>query len=417
MTRAPYPRDHLTMTSTSSAHPRTPSNAYSLSAMDRARLEGVATREFPRVRRDGIAFLNSASTGPLPECAVKALGDFNARRAEPWRISQHDQFSELDRSRELVARLVGATAQEIALSVNTSYGLNLAARALPLDAGDVVITSDREYPSNIYPWMALEKARGVHFERIPCVGRLVDEDALVAALDRPRVRVLVISWVSFATGVRVDLARLGRECHKRGIYFVVDAIQGVGAAPINLASLDIDILSCGAQKWLLSPWGSGFTYVRRELIQRLDPVDVSWLAVRNSDDFTRMLDYDCTWRDDARRYEVITLPFQDFVGMNASLELFFEVGLETVYARVAEHVARIEAWCASRGDMEFVTPPDPARRAGIAAVAPPNPVEASARLQAAGVAHSLREGAIRLSPHWFTPDAHVDVALEVLGSR
>ncbi|MEO7965150.1 MAG: aminotransferase class V-fold PLP-dependent enzyme, partial [Gemmatimonadaceae bacterium] len=343
------------------------------------------------------------------------LADFNDLRAEPWRVSQERQFSELARSRELIARLVGASTEEIALTVNTSFGLNLAARALPLEPGDLVITSDREYPSNVYPWMALEKARGVRFERVPCAGVVVDEDALVAALDRRRVRVLVISWVSFATGVRVDLARLGRECRKRDIFFVVDAIQGVGATPLDLSKLDVDILSCGGQKWLLSPWGSGFTYVRRELVRALDPVDVSWMAVRDSDDFTRMLEYDCTWRDDARRFELISLPFQDFAGMNASLALFFEVGLDAAFARVREHVTRIVDWTHSRHDMGLLTPEDTARRAGIAAVVPPDPVAASARLHAAGVAHSLREGAIRLSPHWFTLDEHVDQALALLG--
>lgn len=364
-----------------------------------------------------MAFLNNASTGPYPECTVRAMAEYNARRAEPWLVGQHDQFSQLDRGRDFVARMIGASPDEIALSVNTSFGLNLAARSLPLKPGDIVITSDREYPSNIYPWMALEKARGVHLERIPCVNRLIDEDALVAALDRPGVRVLVLSWVSFETGTRIDLERLGRECKARGIYFVVDAIQGIGAAPIDVSRVDIDILSCGAQKWLLSPWGTGFTYVRRELIQQLEPSVVSWMAVRDSDDFTRMLDYNCTWRDDARRYELVTLPYQDFAGMNASLELFFEVGLETIYARVRELVAQIADWTLARDDMRLLTPNDPSRRAGIAAVAPPDPVEASTRLTLAGVSHSLREGALRLAPHWFTPDSQIEYALDVLSRR
>ena len=118
--------------------------------------------------------------------------------------------------------------------VNTSYGLNLAARALPFERGDVVITSDREYPSNIYPWMELEAARGVKLERVPCAGVLPDEEAILAALDKPRVRALVLSWVSFATGYRIDVARIGRACRERGIWFVVDAIQGVGAAPLDV---------------------------------------------------------------------------------------------------------------------------------------------------------------------------------------
>ena len=385
-------------------------------------LETIADREFPRVRCAGVSYLNCASTGPLPESALRALAEFNDLRAEPWKISQEMQFGTVARSRALIARLVGASANEIALMTNTSYGLNLAARALPFAPGDLVLTSDREYPANIYPWMATERHRGIHFEPIPCMGQLVDEEAILAALDRPKVRALVLSWVSFATGYRVDLDRLGRACRARGIWFIVDAIQGVGTLPLNLADLQVDILACGAQKWLLSPWGTGFVYVRQELIQRLEPVDVSWMAVRDSDDFTRMLEYDFVYRDDARRFEVITLPFQEFAGLNASLDLFFEVGPEAVFQRIAALTTRIVEWAQSRHDMRhdvrhdvrLVTPACPSRRGGIVAVAPPDPVRASQRLTALGVTHSLREGAIRLSPHWFTPSAHVEVALSAL---
>jgi len=298
--------------------------------------------------------------------------------------------------------------------VNTSYGLNLAERALPFEPGDVVITSDREYHSNIYPWMELEAARGVTLARVPCAGTLPDEEAILAALDGPRVRALVLSWVSFATGYRIDVARLGRACRERGIWFVLDAIQGVGAAPLDVATEHVDIVACGAQKWLLSPWGTGFVWVRPDLVQSLRPVDVSWMATRNSDDFTRLIDYDFTYRDDARRFEMITLPYQDFGGLNASLDLFLEVGLAEAYEQVARLTGRIVRWALGSADVRLVTPADPTRRAGIVAVAPRDPVAASDRLTAAGVTHSLREGAIRLSPHFYNTEEEIDTALALL---
>jgi len=377
-------------------------------------LHTLRAREFPWSLSGETTFLNHASTGPLPVRAVAALDEFNALRAEPWRVSQEMQFGTAARSRELCARMIGADAREIALMVNTSYGLNLAARALPFEPGDVVLTSDREFPSNVYPWMALERARGVCFRRVPCADRLPDEAAILAALDEPRVKVLVLSWVSFETGYTVDLAALGRACRERGIYFVVDAIQGVGARAIDVRTLDIDVLACGAQKWLLSPWGTGFVWMRPELVTSLEPNAVSWMAVRGSDDFTRLIDYDFAWRDDARRFEVITLPYQDFAGMNAALELFFELGLDDVYAHVCACCDRIVAWASSRSDVRLVTPPDPSRRAGIVSLVPAAPEAASRRLTEAGVIHSLREGAIRLSPHFYTTFEEIDRALEVL---
>jgi selenocysteine lyase/cysteine desulfurase len=292
--------------------------------------------------------------------------------------------------------------------------LNLAARALPLAPGDVVITSDREYPSNIYPWMELEAARGVTLKRIPCAGALPDEEAILAALDRPGVRAFVHSWVGFATGYRIDVARIGRACRERGIWFVLDAIQGIGATPLDVHALDVDIVACGGQKWLLAPWGTGFVWLRPDLVQSLRPVDVSWMATRNSDDFTRLTDYDFTYRDDARRFEVITLPYQDFTGLNASLDLFLEVGLDEVYEHVARLTTRIVRWALGTADVRLVTPAEPERRAGIVAVAPRDPVGASDRLTAAGVTHSLREGAIRLSPHFYNTDEEIDTALGLL---
>lgn len=382
-----------------------------MSAID---LAGLRTAEWPWTTRGDVIYLNHASTGPIPARTRRAQASFGARRAEPWRISYDDQFGTLHRVRALCASLIGATADEIALMVNTTYGLNVAARCLPLQPGDVVVSSDREFPANVYPWMALERSRGVTFRRVPCRGRLADEDALVAALDEPRVRVLTVSWVSFETGLRLDLARLGAACRDRGIYFVVDGMQGVGAAPIDVRACHIDLLACGGQKWLLSPWGTGFVYVRRELVRQLEPQVVGWMSTKASEDFTRLCDYDLTYFDDARRFEVITLPFQDFAGFEASLGMFHALGLERVYGLVTERAAQIVEG-AERYGLRRLTPADQERRAGIVSVIPAAPEDASRRLREAGVIHSLREGAIRLAAHFHTTAEEIDRAVGILG--
>jgi len=370
-------------------------------------------REFPWADRGDVVYLNHAGTGPLPERAVAAHAEWARLRAEPWRITFEMQFGTLARSRELCARLVGAGPDEIALMVNTSYGLNLAARALPLREGDVVLSFDREFPANVYPWMALARTAGVRFEQLPVRDGVPDEEALLAALDRPRVRAVSVSWVSFSSGYQLDLARIGRACRERGIYFVVDAIQGVGVSELDVRACSVDVLACGAQKWLLAPWGAGFTYVRRELVRALEPADVGWMSVRDSDDFTRLCDYDLTYRDDARRFEVITLPYQDFAALNESLELIVGLGVDAIATHLASLTGLVAEWAEARGVR--ATPPA-GRRAGIIAVVPPgDPAEASERLTSAGVVHSLREGAIRLSPHCYNTREEIERALEVLG--
>ena len=300
-------------------------------------VDALRRSEFPWAVSGESIYLNHASTGPLPQRAVRATEEWARLRATPDRIPQELQFGTLARCRELVARLIGADTGEIALTANTTYGINLAAFALPLERGDAVLCPDLEFPANVYPWMQLAVRRGVEYRRVKCLDGVLTPDQLVRELERGHVRALTVSWVGFANGARVDLAALGRICRERDVFFVVDAIQGLGPLTLDLRNTPVDIFACGAQKWLLSPWGSGFTYVRRDLISRLEPHDVSWMAVKGSDDFSRLTEYDLAWRDDARRFEFITLPYQDFAGMQASLELIHELGA----TNVAEHTQRL----------------------------------------------------------------------------
>jgi cysteine desulfurase / selenocysteine lyase len=375
-------------------------------------VEWLRRQEFPWADAGESVYLNAASTGPLPECCVRAQDDFSRLRAAPHRLSHEAQFDVLTRCRARLASLIHADVGEIALSVNTGAGINLAAWALPLAAGDVVVIPDLEFPANVYPWMAAAEVRGFSLVRVPARDGLLDGEALLAALDRPGVRVLAVSWVGFATGVVADLDALGAACRARDIRLVVDAIQGLGPLAIDVTRTPVDMLTCGGQKWLLSPWGTGFTYVRRELLHSLAPQPVSWMGVRGSDDFSRLLAYDMTWRDDARRFEQVTLPYQDFAGMAASLDLLHEIGWEAVATHTLDRAAELLEGARARG-IPLVTPR--VRHAGIASVRPADAVAASARLTAARVAHSVREGIIRLAPHCYTTTAEIVVALEALG--
>jgi cysteine desulfurase / selenocysteine lyase len=378
-------------------------------------VEALRAREFPWTQQGEQIFLDNAKTGALPARAVETLKAWADLRAAPYRLTTYQDLEVFRRSRELVSKLIGAKVGEIACMPNTSYGINVASLGLPLKSGDVVLTYDGEYPADVYPWMSLAK-KGVKLELIPKRNGLQDEARLLEELKRPEVKVVTMSWVSFSTGYRADLATIGRECRKRGIYLVVDAIQGVGAMTLDVSKLEIDVLACGGQKWLLAPWGTGFVYVREELTRELDPAVVGWLAMKSSEDFTRMVDYDFKYYDDARRFQINTLPAQDFAGLNASLEMLLELGPENVERHIEGIVSEAVSWAQANGDeVRLVTPADPARRAGVLAIAPRDPVGASAALNEAKISHSLREGAIRLSPHCFNTREEMGRALELLG--
>jgi selenocysteine lyase/cysteine desulfurase len=377
-------------------------------------VEALRAREFPWAARGEAIYLNNASTGPLPRRALEAQAAFNEARGAPFRMSEEMQFGTLARARELAARLIGATPETIALAVNTSFGINLAAFALPFRPGDVILAPDLEFPANVYPWMALAERRGVIYRRLPPRNGVLDEEALQRELADTAVKGVALSWVGFATGYRVDLEAIGRACRARGAYLIVDAIQGLGPCTLDVASCHVDILACGGQKWLLSPWGSGFVYVREQLVRTLEPNVVSWMAVEDSDDFSRLVDYDLRWRQNARRFEQITLPYQDFAGFVASLELLEELGPAAVADSVAALVDMVVAWAADRPDVQLITPRARDRRAGIVALRPRDAPLTSRRLREAGVTHALREGAIRLSPHCYNTREEIVRTLAVL---
>ncbi len=373
-------------------------------------LADLRAQEFPWTA-DTI-YLNNASVGPLPERTRLVLEVFNRKRAAPFQLPDRELFATMAESRRLAAELIGASPEEIALTINTGFGLSLAARSLPLRPGDIVLASDREFPANVYPWMML-KDSGVSLELIPTTAEgWPDEAHLLDRLGDPRVKVLAVSLVQFSNGYTVDLARLSAATRASGTYLVVDAIQGVGQLPVDVTKIPVDILACGAQKWLLSPWGSGFVYVRRELVRELSPSVTGWMAFEGTEDFTRLTEYRDTLRGDARRFELITLPYQDFAGMNASLGLLLSVGIP----RIAEHLqalhAPVLAWAARR-DVRVVSPTGK-HGSGILCVQPPNVGEAFRRLKAARVVSSMREGAIRLSPHLYNTVEEMERIVEIL---
>jgi cysteine desulfurase / selenocysteine lyase len=388
-------------------HAGSPLTAHRLPPYDVTELRRT---EFPWTAET--VYLNNASIGPLPERTRLVLEAFNRRRAAPFQLPDRDLFRAMAESRRLAAELVGAVPEEIALTINTGYGLSLAARALPLRPGDIVLTSDREFPANVYPWMLLKDV-GVSLELAPTTpDGWPDEEYLLGRLADPRVRVLAISLVQFSNGYTVDLGRLSAATRAANTYLVVDAIQGIGQIPVDLRATPVDILACGAQKWLLSPWGSGFVYVRRELITELRPAVTGWMAFEGTDDFTRLTHYNDTLRGDARRFELITLPYQDFAGMNASLGLLLNLGIP----RIREHLRNLHApvvdWAARRGAR--IVSPSGERGSGILCVAPPNVGEAFRALKAAHIVSSLREGAIRLSPHAYNTVEEMERVVEVL---
>jgi cysteine desulfurase/selenocysteine lyase len=377
-----------------------------------ADFRALRDREFPHVAR--APWLNAASMGPLPERARAAVEAYNRRRSDIHSLRGEDFEPVLARARRAAARLIGADEDEIALLPNTSHGLNLAALSLPLEPGRRVLVSDREFPANVYPWLALRQVRGTRVDVIPTDPRgNPDEARLLEELARGDVGILAISAVQFTSGWVADLATLGRACRAHGAFLVVDAIQALGQVPLDVHAAGVDVLATGCHKWLCSPFGTGFTYVRRGLVERMEPRVVGWTAMTASANLERVLDYEMGWVEGARRFEVATQPWQDLAGMAEAVELILDAGP----ARIREHVLALldplAAWVAERG-MEVVSDPRPERRSGIFAFTAPDAAGAYRALHRAGVGCVLREGAVRLSPHLYNQPEDIGRVMDVL---
>jgi len=377
----------------------------------RETFKALRTAEFPWTA--DTVYLNNASIGPIPERTRRALDEFTAKRTAPHLLPDRELFAGLAAARLGIAQLINAHPSEIALATNTGFGLHLAARALPLQPGDIVLLSDKEFPAIVYPWLLLRE-QGITVEMAHCTPQgWPDEEHLLERLRDPRVKVLAVSFVQFSNGYRADLKKLGQACRANGTYLVVDGIQGVGNSVLDVQETPVDILACGGQKWLLSPWGSGFVYVRKELVATLEPTITGWMAFEGTDDFSRLTEYNPTFRSDARRFEMITLPYQDFVGMTASLSLLLEVGVRDIAEVTRAMHAPIVKW-AEANDVRITSPTENGHRSAILCVAPPKPAEAYHGLKRARVVCSLREGAIRLSPHCYNTVEEMDKVIEVL---
>ncbi|HSR40898.1 MAG TPA: aminotransferase class V-fold PLP-dependent enzyme, partial [Longimicrobiales bacterium] len=298
-------------------------------------LARVRAREFPRAG-EGV-YLDTASCGLLPKSTVEAVDRLGRARTVPGGFTEKELGRALGRARSAAARLVGCRAEEISLAPNTSYGVNLAARLVASGSPGTIVVSHGEFPANVLPWKALE-GEGFRVECVPTDRRgLPDEARLLERIRGDDVRAFALSAVQFASGYRTRLEPFGSLCRERGVLFVVDAIQALGAAPLDVKEAFVDVLACGGQKWLCSPWGSGFAFVDETLHDRFDPPMVSWLAMEDATDFGRLLEYRYRFAADGRKFELATLGIQDYAGLSRSAELLLEIGI----GRIREHLLGI----------------------------------------------------------------------------
>ncbi len=367
---------------------------------------------------DGRVWLNAAHQGPLPIGAAAAAHQMVADKLSPARISDEAFFALPRELKHALGRLLGVPAAELVLGNSTTYGLHLLTHGLPWQAGDEVLLVDGDFPATVIPWVALRR-QGVRVRMLKPSRRPLSAAELERELT-PATRVFCSSWVFSFTGEAIDIHAIGALCRERGVRFVLNGSQAIGARPIDLRTAPVDALvSCGF-KWLCGPYGTGFCWIEPGLVERLEYEQPYWLTQMHDGDLRHEAEYELRTDLGAARYDVFcTANFLNFAPWRASIELLLEVGIETIAAHDQMLVGRLIDGLADT-DWELVSPCREAERSTLVVVRHANPARtaaASAVLADAGIDIAERAGSLRFSPHLYNTTTHVDRALAVLRRR
>ena len=308
--------------------------------------------------------------------------------------------------RRSAARLVNGSPQEIAIVKNTSEGIATVAMGLNWHPGERIVAFQEEFPANQYPWRRLE-SKGVTISWLNATDSLdrIDEAARGA-------RLLAISFVQFLTGFRADLRAIGEICHRRGVIFLVDAIQGLGVFPVDVQAAHIDALTADGHKWLTGPEGCGILYISKRLQEIVEPVEFGWTNVAGYNDYGSR---DMALRPDAGRYECGTLNTIGCFGLRAAIDFLLDVGVEKIGPAVQSLGDQIAEGVRRKG-YELLGERTAENGAGIVSFRK-NGIESAeivARLRTENIIAAPRAGWVRTSPHFYIEPGEVQKMLDLL---
>jgi len=339
---------------------------------------------------------------PVADAVCKCTEDFSnfGETSMEW----------VDCGKPLFAKLIGAQLEEIALVENTSVGLNIAANVLHYPQGSKIVTTDLEYPSVVYPW--LRKSLGVKVHYVKNVnGKILLEDIEKAVDDRTVA--VTISHVEYVNGFRNNLRALSEIAHKHGAYLIVDAIQSAGVIPLDVKRDDVDFLTTACYKWLLSPPGIGYLYVKDELIEKFEPPFVGWASVKP--EVFETTDFWDIWSlrlsETASRFEVGSPSIIGLIGAKEAMKMLLNFGIENIENRIMRLTSHlIEA--IKDLSLKLQTPEELQYRSGIINFKIDKAKEIAQILNKKGIIVSARSNGIRVSPHFYNTEEEVDKLIE-----
>jgi len=353
--------------------------------------------EFPVTK--SLVYLDHAAVAPVSLRVKRAVIDFLNEASESAIFSYESWMDKIEIIRDSCARLVGSQKEEIAFVKNTSHGISIVAEGLDWNDGDNLLVYEKEFPSNVYPWMNL-KRRGIEVRFIPDRGNKINLDDIEGLVDS-RTRLISISSVQFSNGFMIDLERLAELCNQKGIFLFVDAIQSLGVIPMNVKEFGIDFLAADGHKWLLAPEGTGIFFCRKGLAQELNPPLIGWKCMEEEYDYDHI---NFCLKQNAPRFEEGSLSVMGIIALGAAVDLLLEIGIDRIYERVLDFGDLIHEEAVKRR-FEILSPKKREDRSGIYAIKGGFDSKAVRdRLKAEGMLVNVRGGAIRIAPHFYNTD-------------
>ncbi len=366
---------------------------------------------FPHTKK--IVFFNTAAFGPISIPVKQAIVE-NLDLRMAAEVDDTRQMYELrDRVRESCAQIIGAETRQIGVNINTSFGLNLASYGLPLNEGDEILISDIEFPATIYSWRGASETRKLKLIFLKSHERKFDFDELEKAIT-DKTRALSISFVQFFNGCKNDLERISKICKKHNLFFVVDGIQGTGAEPINVKELGIDIFSCGCQKWLLAPFGSGFFYISDRVKDILTPNNITWYSADWHLQFTDLFKYHLPYSDTAEKFQGGYYATMNLLGMEAALGIINQLGVSNIQKHNHGLIDRLVERLEESEYFRITSSLNEKERSSIFTITCDHFTELQRFLFHHKIYTACREGSIRIAVHLFNNESDIEKLCEAL---
>ena len=356
------------------------------------------------------AYFDHAAVTPLPRSTAEAMTQVINEQVADGDVHWPAWRTNVESARQLGAKLIGARTDEIALVRNTTEGIGLVADGFPWKPGDNVVVPDSEFPSNLYPWKHLEN-RGVEVRLLACPDERLDLNRLDELCD-DHTRIVSVSWVGYATGWRNDPQAIAEIAHRHRALFFLDAIQALGVFPLDVKESGVDFLAADGHKWLLGPEGAGLFYIRREHLDRLNPLLVGWNSAATAGDYTNL---DLKLKETAGRYEGGSYNMIGIAGLKNSLQLLVDYGTENV---ARDLLAVSDQLCVELESIGAHIASDRSddHASGIVAFTLPgrDTTELRKQLHKQGVVVRERAGRLRASPHVYNTSGDIGRLVEGL---